>query len=597
MTDNPENEPADWTRPELFGVRCARSLRLTQAVIPFKAVATDRVSVSIKRVAVVASQLALVAVGYYVAATLGLGFRFQNSQISVVWPANAVFVAALLLTPRARWWQVVVVASVAHVAAMGAVTPVWRMAWQIVGNSVFVIAMTELLRRLVGLPLDFGSRRQVLAFAGASLVMPVLLAAVLPSFVRALLGVDTTYSPPVALARAALSNATGLLVITPVLLLWAEGRYPRLAELSLRRVLEAALIMLSLLVVGVVVFGSGPEIARFPSLLLWFFPLLVWAAVRLGPVGAATSVFFVALLSTLGSARQLGPFVFATEAEQVFSLQLFWIAIGPPILLLAAVIREREKAEAALHEQRNQLAHVTRVATVGELSGALAHELRQPLMSILANAQAAIHILDQNPANTHEVREILEDITREDKQAASVISRLRAFLREGESRFEALSVDVVIRDALALSKGAITLSGVDVETHIPAGLPCVSADPVQVLQVMVNLVVNGCEAMHHTPTSERFLRVHAAPVGRDHVEVLVADSGAGLPNGSEDRVFDPFFTTKEHGLGLGLAIGRSIVNAHGGRLWGENNLYQGATFHLVLRAHNGNGQHTADRYR
>jgi two-component system sensor kinase FixL len=205
-------------------------------------------------------------------------------------------------------------------------------------------------------------------------------------------------------------------------------------------------------------------------------------------------------------------------------------------------------------------------------------------------------MLDQNPANTQEVREILEDIAREDKQAASVISRLRAFLREGESRFEALPVEIVIRDALALSKGAIALSGVDVQTHIPAGLPYVWADPVQLLQVMVNLVVNGCEAMHHTPTSERCLRLQAAPLGRDQVEVLVADCGAGLPNGGEDRVFEPFFTTKEHGLGLGLAIGRSLVNAHGGRLWGENNLYRGATFHLVLRAHNGNGQHTADRY-
>jgi two-component system sensor kinase FixL len=315
--------------------------------------------------------------------------------------------------------------------------------------------------------------------------------------------------------------------------------------------------------------------------------LLTWAAVRLGPVGATTSVFFVALLSTLGTARQLGPFVMANEAEQILSLQLFWIAIGPPIMLLAAVIREREQAEAALHEQRNQLAHVTRVATVGELSGALAHELRQPLMSILSNAEAAIRLLDQKPSDTREVREILEDITRADKQAANVISRLRVFLREGESQFEPLAVDTVIGDALALSKSTVTISGVDVQTHIPAGLPRVLGDPVQLLQVIVNLVVNSCEAMSQTPTSERYLRLYVAPLDRDHVEVLVADSGTGLPNGGEDRVFDPFFTTKEHGLGLGLAIGRSIVNSHGGRLWGENNLYQGATFHLVLRAHNG----------
>jgi signal transduction histidine kinase len=507
-----------------------------------------------------------------------------------VWPANAVFMTALLLTSRARWWQVILVASLAHVAAMAPVTPGWRLAWQIGANALFTTATAELLRRFAGLPLHFGSRRQVAVYSAIVLVMPAFHAFIAPSFVRAALGLDITARPPVALIRAMLSNSTALLLIAPVLLLWAQGRYRRLSELSARRVFEAALIMSSLLVIGIAAFGSGPAISRFPSLLLWFFPLLVWAAVRLGPVGAATSVLLVAVISTLGTARQLGPFVMAPEAERVLSLQLFWIAMGPPILLLAAVIREREQAEAALHEQRNQLAHITRVATVGELSGALAHELRQPLMSILANAQAAINILDKDPANTREVREILEDIAREDKQASTVISRLRTFLREGESRLEAVPGDVGIRDALALSKGAVALGGVDLQTYIPPGLPRVWGDPVQLLQVMVNLVVNGCEAMHNTPAAERFQRVHAAPHGRDHVEVMVADSGAGLPNG-EDRVFEPFFTTKEHGLGLGLAIGRSIVNAHGGRLWGENNLYQGATFHLVLRAANGNGRH------
>jgi signal transduction histidine kinase len=570
---------------------------VTQAVIPLRAATARRAIPSLKHATVVASQLALLAAGYYVAANLGLAFRFQNSQISVVWPANAVLLTAMLLTPRARWWQVLAIASLAHITAMSSVTPAWRMAWQIAANSLFAAATTEVLRRFAELPLHFGNRRQVLVYTVTSVVMTAFLGLITPSFVRAALGFDTTYSAPIAFARAMLSNVTALLLVAPVLLLWAQGRV-RVTELSLRRVLEAAVIMLSLLVVGVVEFGSGPEIARFPALLLWFFPLLVWAAVRLGPVGAATSVLFVALLSTLGTARELGPFVMAPGAEQVLSLQLFWIAIGPPIMLLAAVIREREQVEQALHEQRNQLAHVTRVATVGELSGALAHELRQPLSSILANAQAAVRLLDQNPADIHEVREILEDIAREDKHAAAVVSRLRAFLKEGESRFEPLAVESVVRDALALSKSTVDLSGVEVQTYIPPGLPRIWGDPVQLLQVMVNLVVNGCEAMSRTPPSDRRLNLQVTSVGRDQVDVSVSDSGIGLPNGGEDRVFDPFFTTMEHGLGLGLAIGRSIANAHGGRLWGENNLSQGATFHLVLCAHDGHGGHpTTDRHR
>ena len=571
---------------------------MTQAVIPLKIAINHRATEALKRALVLASPFALLAGTYYLAAKLGLAFRFQNSQISVVWPANAVIVASLLFARRTRWWVVLATVSLAHIAAMSAVTPVWRWVWQIAGNAAFAITTVLLLRRYAGLPLHFGSRRQVFAYVAVSLGVPALFALAMPAFVRPLLGLETMYSPSAALLRTALSNAIAMLLVTPVLLLWGQGIVRQLADLKGRRLVEAGAIIASLCVVGLVAFGSGPRFAHFPALLLWFFPPLLWAAVRFGPVGALSSVFFVALLSTLGTARQLGPFVMTSEAQQVLALQLFWIAIGPPIMLLAAVIREREQVEDALHEQRNQLAHVTRVATAGELSGAIAHELRQPLTSILANAQAAIQMLDQDRVDLKQVREILEDIARDDQQAANVIGRLRLFMKDGVSRFEPLAVDTVVRDALALSKSTVELSGVEVETSIPAGLPRVWGDPVQLLQVVVNLVVNGCESMHRTPLPSRRLELLVAPLDREHVEVLVADHGGGLPNGGEDRVFDPFFTTKEHGLGLGLAIGRSIVTAHGGRLWGENNADHGATFHLVLRTHHPNGRHaTADRHR
>ena len=571
---------------------------MTQAVVPLKAaIATHGVSDWLKRAVVYASRVAALVGIYYLAAKLGLAFRFQNSQISVVWPANAVLLAALLLTPRSRWWVVLVTTALAHLAAMSPTTPAWRLVWQIAGNSLFMSAAAVLLRRYAGLPLHFESRRQVFTYAAISLGVPAVFALAMPAFVRPLLGLEPMYSPGAALLRTALSNAIAMLLVAPVLLVWwGQGDLRQLRELTARRVVEAVAIMLSLLVVGLVAFGTGPEFAHFPGLLLWFFPPLVWAAVRLGPGGAATSVFFVALLSTLGTARQLGPFVVATEAQQVLSLQLFWIAIGPPIMLLAAVIREREQAEDALHEQRNHLAHATRVTTAGELSGAIAHELRQPLTSILANAQAAALLLDQDRPDLKQVREILDDIIRDDKQAANVIARLRLFLKEGQSRFEPLVVETVVRDALALSKSAVELAGVEVQTSIPAGLPRVWGDPVQLLQVMVNLVVNGCESMHGASPAARRLELQAAVDG-EHVEVLVTDQGIGLPNGGADRVFDPFFTTKEHGLGLGLTIGRSIVNAHGGHLWGENNTVHGATVHLVLPTRHANGRHaTPDRH-
>src|SRR5262249_30228082 len=161
---------------------------------------------------------------------------------------------------------------------------------------------------------------------------------------------------------------------------------------------------------------------------------------------------------------------------------LFWMVLCPPVMLLAAVIREREQAEEALHDQRNQLAHVTRLATVVELSGALAHELRQPLMSILANAQAATILLSRQPPDLAQVREMLDDIAHQDRQAANVISRLRSFIKDGDQQFEPLAVDVLLRDALALGRTSMEISGVDVQTQIAAGLPRVRGDAVQLLQ-------------------------------------------------------------------------------------------------------------------
>jgi C4-dicarboxylate-specific signal transduction histidine kinase len=306
----------------------------------------------------------------------------------------------------------------------------------------------------------------------------------------------------------------------------------------------------------------------------------------------------LAALSMVEMARRVGPFVLMDNADPVLSLQLFWIAICPPMMLLAGVIREREQAEETLHDQRNQLAHVTRVATAGEMSGALAHELRQPLMSILANTQAAILLLGRPSVDVDEVRRILEDIAQQDRQAANVIARVRAFLKEGESQFEPLALEGVVRDALALGRSSVELSGVEVHTHIPGGLPRIRGDQVQLLQVVLNLLVNGCDSMAATPAPGRQLRFDIARSGDQHVELQVADRGVGLPAGGEDRVFEPFFTTKSKGLGLGLAIGRSIATAHGGRLWGENNLHGGATFHLLLPTETPNGTHaTVDRHR
>jgi signal transduction histidine kinase len=527
---------------------------------------------------------AALALGYYVAVRLGLSFRFQNSIIGVVWIANGVLLAALLLTPIARWPWVLAVTAVTHVAAMLPDAPLWRVLWQIGLNTSLATTVALVLRRFAGMPLTLSTRRQVLVHTTAAFALSALFAWGTPVVVRSAFGLESPYPPVMAWLRVALSNWAALLLVTPVIVLWAQHGLAPLRRVTSRAAFEGGAILISLLTVGFVLFGTGSEIARFPALLMLIFPPLLWAAVRLGPLGASTALLGIAAVSAWGTAGQLGPFVGFSAATRVLSLQLFWITMSTPILLLAAVIREREQAESSLLTLRQHLTHATRVATAGELSGALAHELRQPLTAILSNAQAARALLDRGSVAAGELRNILDDIAQQDRYAADVITRLRAFVQEREPHFEPIALDTVVRDALALTKGLIDRSGVSVDADLPTDVPRVWGDSVQLVQVVLNLILNACESMHHTPVSERWLRVQLARNDTHFVELAIADRGDGLPLGAQDKVFEPFFTTKETGLGLGLAIGRSIVTAHGGRLWGENNEGRGATFRVLLRA-------------
>jgi signal transduction histidine kinase len=543
---------------------------------------TDREPVtSLARFALTGFYVALLLVSYYLAARLGLTFRFEDT-IPVVWPAIAVYVSALVLTSKRHWWLVVIVTAFAHTVTVGPLIPVWRLLWQIAGNSIFALGTAEALLRFAGLPLHFETRRQVFAYTVIALVMSALFGLTPPAFILSWLRIETYYSPGIALLRALLSNATALLLVAPVVLLWANYDFRKLPKLSRGQFYEAFAIVVLLFGVGSIVLVAGPRIARVPGALLWIFTPVLWAAFRFGPLGASTTLLFVAALSTWGTQQKLGPFVLETGANRVLCLQLFWMALWLPVTLLAAVIREREVSERVLQDQRNQLAHVTRVAIAAEFSASLAHELRQPLASILLNTSVARHLLTGTAPKLDEARTILNEIEEQNKRAASIMSRAQSILKKDALDFESLAIETLVRDALVLGRGAISTSGVEVQTRIADGLPRVLGDPVQLLQVLLNLIVNACESMSSIPASDRRLLLQAARLGDEQLEVLITDSGVGLPAGGEERVFEPFFTTKENGLGLGLAIGRSIATAHGGRLWGENNPQGGATFHLVL---------------
>ncbi len=250
-------------------------------------------------------------------------------------------------------------------------------------------------------------------------------------------------------------------------------------------------------------------------------------------------------------------------------------------------ITARKEAELEVQEQRQLLTHLTRVATLGELSGALAHELNQPLTSILTNAQAALRFLDREPPELTELRDILSDIVNDDQRAGEVIRRLRTLLRKGETPRQPLDVNDVIGDVLRLAHSELIGHGVIVTLQLTPDLPKIVGDRVALQQVLLNLIVNACDAMRLDEPTERRLTIGTALDDEGIVRLTVMDRGAGLPADGTEQVFEPFYTTKEQGLGLGLMICRSIVAAHGGRLWATNNPERGATFTFTLPVESG----------
>ena len=258
---------------------------------------------------------------------------------------------------------------------------------------------------------------------------------------------------------------------------------------------------------------------------------------------------------------------------------------GQPVRMRGASvdITERKLAELEAARHRNEMAHLSRVTTVGELSGSLAHELNRPLGAILSNAQAAQRMLANGGVDVAEFREILNDIVSEDKRAAEVIRRLRLWLQKGEVQQHSLRINKVVRDVLKLIRTDLISQNVSVDTELARNLPTVTGDPVQLQQVLVNLVVNACDAMADCDTPERRLRIRTGiENGGDAVIVSVTDCGGGIPAEEMEQIFEPFFTTKAKGMGLGLSVCRTIIAAHRGKLWATNNAERGATFHFTL---------------
>ena len=635
-----------------------------------------------------------------------MALTFAPLPVAVLWPPNALLLAALVIAPYRWWWALIAGAFPAHVLAelQAGVPPAMMLCW-FATNVTEALLGAWIIRRFAAAGL--GTVRSVLVFCCAAVLAPVV-SSFLDAACVQLLGWGSADYSTLWQARF-VSNLLAILTFVPVVLTWNAKRSSR-PEGGEARLAEVGCLLAGLLAASTVVFDSPSSDGAGASLLYLPMPFLIWAALRFGPSVSSASYAVVAFLVIWGAAHGRGPFLEAAIQQDAMPIQLFLITLAVPLLLLAAVIEERKKAEREMRvsrelfstafqsgpdamaisresdgkiieanerwadlmgydsdpsahpsmaalahhldengrqriaaamkegrgscrlvevtlldrrghshialvsvaavsagdesclisivrditqlrqaekeakEQRHQLTHLNRVASLSDFSSTIAHELNQPLTAILSNAQAALRIISRDPANLPELRAILGEIVDADKRAALLIQHVRLLMKRGAEEFVPVELNHQVKQVLDLARGEFLLRHVNVNANYSPDLPLVRGDRVQLQQLILNLVRNACEAMEGNSDGNKALSVTTMHGDGQTVQVVVSDTGPGIPPERLESVFEPFLTTKESGLGMGLAICRKIAAVHGGVLSAQSQQGQGATFRLVLPA-------------
>jgi signal transduction histidine kinase len=527
----------------------------------------------------------LVCAGYFIGGIIGIALRFPPSGIATIWPPTAILIAALLVTPPRTWWVSLVAAVPTHILLVTIfqpeVPPVVMFA-QVGSNDLHAVLAALAVRSAVGPRLRFDSLKSVAVYILYAAIAATFVVCALAAGVFVLTGWATDFW--LAFRQRVLANVFAIMTIPPLIVVIAAGELVAGRDRRWTRYGELGLLTLGLAAVGIVVFGrAAPASANLPALLLAPLPLLLWAAVRLGLGGLCFCLLVVAGLSLSNAFAGRGPFVTASPAENTLSLQIFLLAISAPLILLAALVQERQRAEDEARREREQLAHVLRIATISELTASLAHEINQPLTAIMTNAQAARRLLGNAAVEPDRVQEALTDIAGAATRASRIIQRLRALFQKEHDERVAVDANALIDDMIGLLRADIDRRRIAVRFARGEALPSVLGDPVQLQQVLLNLVVNACEAIDATHAGPRTIVIETTCVNGS-VAIAVRDTGIGVKESELERIFEHFVSSKPQGLGMGLAISRSIIEAHGGRLWATANVDLGLTLHVDLPA-------------
>jgi signal transduction histidine kinase len=534
------------------------------------------------RIVAQAASVLLVCAGYYVGGIIGIALRFPPSGIATIWPSTAILLGVLLLTPPRTWWVYLLAAIPTHlhlVAYFQPGVPIPVQFVQVGANCVHSVVGALLFRGVSGKPARFDTLGRMSAW--------VLLAAILSTVIACALAVAllvaTNWATDfwLALRQRVLANVFAIITIPPLIVLTARGELVGAQNPRLPRYVELGILNLALLAVGMLVFGrETPATPNMTALVLAPVPFLLWAAVRLGPGGLCTCLLVIAAVSFSNAFAGRGPFVTRSPAENTLSMQIFLLALSVPLMILTAIVEERRRAEEEARREREKLAHALRVATLGELTASLAHEINQPLAAIMANAQAARALMTFSPAGGPPVEDALGDIAVDAMRASQVIQRLRTLVRK--KHFEPVAVDInqLIEDVVGLLHSEIVIRRIVVRFVRAESLPSIRGDPVLLQQVVLNVIVNACEAIDATKAGPRTITIETTRQGASHTAITISDTGVGVKPPELERIFEHFVSGKPQGLGMGLAICRSIVQAHQGRIWASANANAGITMHI-----------------
>ena len=527
----------------------------------------------------------LVCAGYYAGAMIGVSLGFPPAGISTIWPPNAIVLAALLREPPGRWWMYVLAALPTHLHVVGTFQPavtVPVMLCQFTGNAVHILVAAAGVRALAGTPPRFDSLRGMAAFISIAAIAATAIACTVATTLFLVLGWVT--DGWLAWRQRFFSNGFAVLTITPLIVLALAGQLGGTRRPSKWRYVELATVASGLLGVGFIIFaGKPPSADIMPALLVAPLPFLLWAAVRLGPGGVCASLLVVTSISwaTLYAGRW--PFATRSPDENVLSVHAFLLTISIPMMLFAALVEERRRTEEETRRQRDELAHALRVTTLGELTASIAHELSQPLSAIMTNAEAGRRVLDTQLTRSDSIREVLADIIEDGNRAMQVIRRLRALFRKQRAEHVSLNINAVIERAVDLVRTDLTDKRITIRFARNETLPAVLGDAIQLQQVVLNLLMNASEAVTPIEDGPRTIAIDTGQPQPGRLAFSVSDSGIGVKDFAQlEKIFEHFVSTKTHGLGMGLTISPSIVEAHGGRIWATGNAGPGLTLTVEL---------------